>query len=88
MSSDNGRVLYGRQRRSIVLVLIKLTKIAVALWLRCGSCKLIFYIISFFFAKFKNVVHSLEPGETLSNSYLKTVRRGYGEVALIFFNLL
>ena len=49
-----------------VLVLFKLTKVAVAL--RCGSCKLIFDIISSFFAKFKNVVHSLEPGETPSNS--------------------
>ena len=39
-----------------------------ALRLRCGSFELIFYIISSFFAKFKNVVHSLEPGETLSNS--------------------
>ena len=51
-----------------VLVLIKLTKFAVALRLRCGSCKLFFDIISSFFAKFKNVVHSLEPGETPSNS--------------------
>ena len=52
-----------------VLVLIKLTKFAVALRLRCGSCKLIFfYIISSFFVKFKNVVHRLEPGETPSNS--------------------
>ena len=50
-----------------VLVIIKLTKFAVALRLSCGSCKLIFfYIISSFFAKFKNVVHSLEPGETPS----------------------
>ena len=51
-----------------VLVLVKLTKFAVALRLRCGSCKLIFDIISSFFVKFKNVVHSLEPGETPSNS--------------------
>ena len=28
-----------------VLVLIKLTKYAVALWLRCGSCKLIFFTL-------------------------------------------
>jgi len=50
-----------------VLVLIKLTKFAVALQLRCGSCKLIClrYFIIF---SFKNVVHSLEPGETPSNS--------------------
>jgi len=32
-----------------VLVLIKLTKFAVALRLRCGSCKLIFCIISSYF---------------------------------------
>ena len=51
-----------------VLVLIKLTKFAVALRLRCGTCKLFFlYIISSFFV-FKNVVHSLEHGETPSNS--------------------
>ena len=49
-----------------VLVLIKLTKFVVELRLHCGSCKLIFYIISSIFAKFKNVVHSLEPGETPS----------------------
>ena len=42
----------------IVLVLIKLTKFAVALRLRCGSFILIFDIISSSFAKFKNVVHS------------------------------
>ena len=51
-----------------VLVLIKLTKFAVALLLRFCSCKLIFDIISSFFAKFKIVGHSLEPGETPSNS--------------------
>ena len=51
-----------------VLVIIKLTNFAVALRLRCGSCKLIFDIILSFFAKFKNVVHSLEPGETPSYS--------------------
>ena len=51
-----------------VLVLIKLTKFVIALRLRCGFCKLIFDIISSFFAKFKNVVHSSEPGETPSNS--------------------
>ena len=51
-----------------VLVIIKLTKFAVALRLRCGSYKLIFDIIPSLFAKFKNVVHSLEPGETPSNS--------------------
>ena len=54
--------------QATVLVKIKLTKFAVELRLRCGSCKLIFVIISSFFAKFKNVVHSLEPGETPSYS--------------------
>ena len=51
-----------------VLVLIKLTKFAVALRLRIGSCKLIFLHYFTFFAKFTNVVHSNEPGETPSNS--------------------
>ena len=51
-----------------VLVLIKLTTFTVALRLRCGSCKMFFYIISTFFVKFRNIVHSLEPGETPSNS--------------------
>ena len=52
-----------------VLVIIKLTKSAVALRLRCGSCKLIFLtLFHHFFAKFKSVVHSLEPGETPSYS--------------------
>ena len=52
-----------------VLVLIKLTKFAVALRLRCGSCKFNFFnILSSLFAKFKNVVHSFEPGETPSYS--------------------
>ena len=50
-----------------VLVLIKLTKFAVALRLRCGSCKNNWHFSSFF-AKFKNVVNSLEPSETPSNS--------------------
>ena len=59
---------YGLLREHKILVLIKLTKFAVALRLRCGSCQLSFDIISSFFAKFKNVVHSLEPGETPSYS--------------------
>ena len=61
-------ILSGLSVPSTVLVLIKLTKFAVALRLRCGSCKMIFDTISSFFAKFKNAVHSLEPGETPSNS--------------------
>ena len=40
--------------------------------LRCGSVAVavnwLFVFISLFFAMFKNVVHSLEPGETQSNS--------------------
>ena len=42
------------------------------LWLRCGCVAVplnwFFDIISSYFAKFKNVVHSLEPGEMPSNS--------------------
>ena len=63
--------------------------------LRCGSCKLFFDIISSCFTKFKNVVYSLEPGETPSYSklcatflniaqYFKTLRCG----CVYFFNLL
>ena len=48
--------------------LIKLKKCAVALRLRCGFWKLIIDIISSFFAKFENVEHSLELGETPSYS--------------------
>ena len=65
-----------------MLVLIKLAKFAVALrcgcgcvaalWWRCGCVAVpvncFFDIISSFFAKFNNFVHSLEPGETPSNS--------------------
>ena len=55
-----------------VLVIIKLTKNPVPLRLRYGSVtvpvKLKFVIFSPCFAIFKNVVHSLEPGETPSNS--------------------
>ena len=69
--------------------------------LRCGCVAVpvnwFFDITSSFFAKFKNVVHSLEPGETPSYSasklcatflniakYLKTLRCG----CVYFFNLL
>ena len=51
-----------------VLVLIKLTKFAVALRLRCGCGKLTLCLYFIIFAVFKNVVHSLEPGETPSYS--------------------
>ena len=51
-----------------VLVIIKLTKMR----LHCGCVavpvNIFFDIISSFFAKFKNVLHCLEPGETPSNS--------------------
>ena len=55
-----------------LLVLIKLTKFAVALRLRYGCVAIpvnwFFYIMLPFFAKFKNAVHSLKPAETPSNS--------------------
>ena len=51
-----------------VLVLIKLTKFSVSVQFRCGCSILAFFFISSFFAMFKNVVHSLEPGETPSYS--------------------
>ena len=51
-----------------VLVMIKLTKNPVPLRLHCGSGNWLFVIISSCFAIFKNAVHSLEPGETPSNS--------------------
>ena len=49
-----------------VLVFIKLTKIR----FRCGfvAVPVNFFVISPCFATFKNVVHSLEPGETPSHS--------------------
>ena len=51
-----------------VLVIIKLTKNPVPLQLRCGSGKFNFAIFPSCFAIFKNVVHSLEPGEKPSYS--------------------
>ena len=51
-----------------VLVIIKLTKFSVSVRFRCGCSKLTFCLYFIFFAMFKNVVHSLEPGETPSNS--------------------
>ena len=54
-----------------VLVIIKLTKFADALWLRCASCWLIFDIISSCFAKFKNVVHKL-TSKRIATSVFKT----------------
>jgi len=51
-----------------VLALIKLTKFPTPVRLRCGSGNLFFVIVSSCFAMFKNVVHSLEPNETPSNS--------------------
>ena len=49
-----------------VMRIIKLKIFPVRVWLHSGYGKLIFVILSPFFAIFKNVVHSLEPGETPS----------------------
>ena len=46
----------------------KLKIFPVPVRLHSGYGKLIFVIISPFFTIFKNIVHSLEPGETPSNS--------------------
>ena len=51
-----------------VMRIIKLKIFPVPVHLHSGYGKLIFVIISPFFAIFKNDVHSLEPGETPSNS--------------------
>ena len=51
-----------------VLVIIKLTKNLVPLRFCCSAVNWNFVVISPYFAIFKNVVHSLEPGETPSNS--------------------
>ena len=84
---------------STVLVIIKWTKNPVPLRLHCGSGKLILFIISSWFAIFKNVVHCLElcetrlgvsPGSKLcamflnDARYFKTVRCGCGAVAVFF----
>ena len=49
------------------MYIIKLKIFPVPVRLHSGYGKLIFVIISSYFAIFKNVVHSLEPGETPSN---------------------
>ena len=51
-----------------VMRIIKLKIFPVPVQLHYGYGKLIFVIISPFLAIFKNVVHSLEPGETPSSS--------------------
>ena len=51
-----------------VLRISKLNLFPVPVRLRCGSVNWFFVIISSYFAKFKNVVHSSETGETPSNS--------------------
>ena len=51
-----------------VMRIIKLNLFPVPVHLHSGYGTLIFVIISPFFAIFKNVVHSLEPGETPSYS--------------------
>ena len=48
--------------------IIKLNLFPVPVHLHSGYGKLIFVMISSFFAIFKNVVHSLEPDETPSYS--------------------
>ena len=53
---------------AIVMRIIKLKIFPVPVYLHSGYGKLIFVIISPFFAIFKNVVHSLEPGVTPSYS--------------------
>ena len=53
---------------STVMRINKLKIFPVPVRLHSGYGKLIFVIISQFFAIFKNVVHSLEPGETPSYS--------------------
>ena len=47
-----------------VLVVIEFTKYSVPVRFRCGCGKLTFYLYFIICAIFKNVVHSLEPGET------------------------
>ena len=63
----HGYVLYSFYY-STVMRIIKLILFPVPVRLRSGSGKLKFVVISPCFAIFKNVVHSLEPGETPSNS--------------------
>ena len=53
---------------STVMCIIKLKIFLVPVQLHSGYGTFIFVIISPFFAIFKNVVHSLEPGETPGNS--------------------
>ena len=55
-------------RLRIVMRIIKLKLFSAPVHLHSGYGKLIFVIISPFFAIFKNVVHSLEPGKTPSYS--------------------
>ena len=50
--------------KTTVIRIIKLKIVPVPVRLHSVYGKLIFVIISPFFAIFKNVVHSLEPGET------------------------
>ena len=51
-----------------VLVIINLTKFSVSVLFRCGCGKLIFCLYFIIFEIFKNVVRSLELGETPSYS--------------------
>ena len=62
-----------------VLRIIKLNLFPVRVRFRSGSAKLNFVVISPYFTIFKNVEHSLEPGETpsysLSQQALNCVQR-------------
>ena len=50
------------------IIKLKLFPVPVPLWLHSGYDKLIFFHYFIIFAIFKNVVLSLEPGETPSKS--------------------
>ena len=63
---DNGLLFWRSGFKDTVLVIIELTKFAVEVRFRCSCSKLTFCLD--FIIMFKNVVHSLEPGETPSNS--------------------
>ena len=51
-----------------LLVIFKYTEFAVAVRFRCGWGQFNFCLYFIIFAMLKNVVHSLEPGETPSYS--------------------
>ena len=61
-------MITGRYCKCTVLVIIKLTEFSVSVRFSCSCSQLIIVFISSYFAMLNNVVHSLEPGETPSNS--------------------